>query len=340
MSKSRQDKLNAIWYSGKKIPLLYQLLSKLFSVVSNARRALYRIGVLKTRKIKCPVVVIGNITVGGVGKTPFVIWLVNQLQSKGYKVGVISRGYGGKREHEPLLVIPQTSAKASGDEALLIARHTNAPVYVGKNRVKAAQKLLLDYKVNIIISDDGMQHYALHKDLEIALIDIKYGLGNEKLLPAGPLRELKSRLDSVDMIIYKGKNVNNNYFEYQPLMVYSLGNIKNQRSIESFRSQHINAVAGIAHPDSFFNMLSSHGLAVVKNPLNDHEVLSKQHFDFNNDDPIFITEKDAVKCSGLKLDNVWVVVLKLDVEPSTKSKVLELVTNCMAPINIKTQKLK
>ncbi len=171
-------------------------------------------------------IIVGNISVGGVGKTPMVIWLVNKLQSQGVKVGVVSRGYGGKREHEPLLVIPQTSAKASGDEALLIAKHTNAPVFVGKNRVKAAKKLLLDYRVDIIIADDGLQHYALKRDLEFVLIDAKYGLGNEKLLPAGPLREDKSRLDSVDMVIYKGEKIDCDYFEHEPLMVYALGNIK------------------------------------------------------------------------------------------------------------------
>jgi len=325
MSNNKQQKLNKIWYKGGIIPVRYSLLSKLFSLIVRLRKKLYKIGILKSHKIKCPVVIVGNITVGGVGKTPFVIWLVNQLQAQGKKVGVVSRGYGGKREHEPLLVIPQTSPKASGDEALLIAKHTNAPVFVGKNRVKAAQKLLLDYRVDVIIADDGLQHYALKRDVEIVLIDAKYGLGNEKLLPAGPLREGGERLDSVDMVIYKGKRLDSHYFEYQPLMVYELGSIKNQKSIESFRNQHINALAGIAHPDSFFNMLSEQGLAVVKNPLDDHEKLTEKHFDFGNDDPVFITEKDAVKCLGLKLSNVWVVVLKLVVKPETKERVLKLI---------------
>ena len=325
MSNSKQQKLNKIWYKGATIPLRYIVLSKVFSLLSGLRKKLYKIGLLKSHKIKCPVVIVGNITVGGVGKTPFVIWLVNQLQASGKKVGVISRGYGGKREHEPLLVIPQTSPKASGDEPLLIAKHTNAPVFVGKNRVKAAQKLMLDYRVDVIIADDGLQHYALKRDVEIVLIDAKYGLGNEKLLPAGPLRESRNRLDSVDMMIYKGKRLDSHYFQYQPLMVYALGDIKNQRSLESFRSQHINALAGIAHPDSFFNMLSENGLAIVKNPLDDHEKLTEKHFEFDNDDPVFITEKDAVKCMDLKLSNVWVVVLKLVVKQETKDAVLKLI---------------
>ncbi|MCF6300259.1 MAG: tetraacyldisaccharide 4'-kinase [Proteobacteria bacterium] len=222
-------------------------------------------------------------------------------------------------------MIPQTSPKASGDEALLIAKHTNAPVFVGKNRVKAAKKLLLDYRVDVIVADDGLQHYALKRDVEIALIDAKYGLGNEKLLPAGPLRENRSRLDSVDMLIYKGKRLDRHYFEYEPLMVYALGDIKNQRSLETFRNQRINALAGIAHPDSFFNMLSENGLAIVKNPLDDHEKLTEKHFEFANDDPIFITEKDAMKCVDFKLSNVWVVVLKLNVKPETKEAVLAMI---------------
>ena len=319
-----QKKLNKIWYKGRNVPITYKALSGIFSSLSVLRKKMYGFGVLKTKKIKCPVVVVGNISVGGVGKTPMVIWIVNKLQAQGIKVGVVSRGYGGKREHEPLLVIPQTSSKASGDEALLIAKHTNAPVFVGKNRVKAAKKLLLDYRVDIIIADDGLQHYALDRDIEIVLIDAKFGLGNEKMLPAGPLREKKSRLNNVDMVIYKGKMQDADYFEYEPLMVYALGDTKNQKSIESFRNQHINALAGIAHPDSFFNMLSNNGLAVVKNPLNDHEVLTEEHFQFENDDPIFITEKDAVKCLGMKLDNVWVVVLKLVVKKQTEEELMKL----------------
>lgn len=325
MPTSKQQKINAIWYNGATIPLRYRLLTKLFSILSKGRKKLYEIGIVKSHKIKCPIVIVGNISVGGVGKTPFVIWLVNQLKAQGLKVGVVSRGYGGKREHEPLLVIPQTSPKASGDEALLIAKHTDAPVFVGKNRVKAAQKLILDYRVDIIISDDGLQHYALKRDLEFVLIDAKYGLGNEKLLPSGPLRESKERLNAVDMVIYKGEKLNQSYFTYSPLMVYELGKIKSQRSLESFRNQHINAIAGIAHPDSFFNMLSAQGLAVVKNPLDDHEILTVKHFEFDNDDPIFITEKDAIKCQEMKLKNVWVVVLKLTMETETKKEILELV---------------
>jgi tetraacyldisaccharide 4'-kinase len=325
MPKSKQEKLNRVWYEGAIIPLHYRLLSKVFAFLSGVRRKLYTMGILRQHKIKCPVIIVGNISVGGVGKTPFVMWLVSQLQAKGLKVGVVSRGYGGKREQEPLLVIPQTSAKASGDEALLIAKHTNAPVFVGKNRVKAARRLLLDYRVDVIVADDGLQHYALGRDLEIVLIDAKYGLGNEQLLPAGPLRERKERLDSVDAVVYKGKKENEYCFEYQPLMVYQLGKTRNQKAIESFRNQPINAIAGIAHPDSFFNMLSSLGLAVVKNPLDDHEMLSEKHFEFKNDNPIFITEKDAVKCEDMQLDNVWVVVLKLVVKPETKNEILNLI---------------
>lgn len=322
---SKHQKLNNIWYKGANVPLRYVLLTSVFSLLSSIRRKLYKVGVLKSHKIKCPVVIVGNITVGGVGKTPFVIWLVNQLQAKGYKVGVVSRGYGGKREHEPLLVIPQTSAKASGDEALLIAKHTEAPVYVGKNRVKAAKQLLVDYKVDVIISDDGLQHYALNRDLELVLIDAKYGLGNEKLLPSGPLREPRDRLKSVDRVIFKGKRLDSHYFHYKPLLVYALGDTRKQKKIESFRNQKINALAGIAHPDSFFNMLADQGLAVIKHPLDDHQNLNATHFKFNDDYPVFITEKDAVKCEGMNLKNVWVVVLKLEVKKETAVDILELI---------------
>ncbi|MCF6289269.1 MAG: tetraacyldisaccharide 4'-kinase [Proteobacteria bacterium] len=322
---SKQQKLYRIWYHGETIPIRYKILSKIFSLASGFRRLLFKTGIKKTNKIKCPVIIIGNITVGGVGKTPFVIWLVTQLQAQGYKVGVVSRGYGGKRKREPMLVIPQTSAQASGDEAILIAKHTNAPVMVAKNRVKAANKLILDFRVNIIIADDGLQHYALGRDIEIALIDAEYGLGNQQLLPAGPLRELPTRLASVDMVIYKGKKTAEHYFEYQPLLVYALGQTRKQPPIESFRNQKINAIAGIAHPNSFFNMLSAYGLAIVKYPLDDHEVLTAKHFEFDNDNPIFITEKDAIKCADMQLENVWVVVLKLVVPEPTQAQLMNLI---------------
>lgn len=322
---SKQEKLNQIWYKNKKVPLTYSILEKVFSFVSNGRRKLYQLGVLKKHKISCPIVVVGNISVGGVGKTPFVIWLVNQLLAQGLKVGVVSRGYGGKRENEPMLVIPQTSAKASGDEALLIAKHTNVRVMVGKNRAKAAKRLLAEYKVDIIISDDGLQHYAMQRDVELVLIDTRFGLGNERLLPAGPLRELKNRLDSVDMVIYKGIKEGQHYFDYEPLIVYKLGKVKQQRSIESFRSQPIHAVAGIAQPESFFKMLSKAGLAVIKHPLSDHHQLTEKDLIFNNDNLVLITEKDAVKCAEMKLDNVWVVVLKLVLAEKTKKKVIEII---------------
>jgi tetraacyldisaccharide 4'-kinase len=321
---SKEQKLNQIWYKDKPIPSIYKILEKLFSFVSASRRKLYDFGILKAKKINCPVIIVGNITVGGVGKTPFVIWLVNKLQAQGLNVGVVSRGYGGKRENEPMLVIPQTSAKASGDEALLIAKHTNVRVMVGKNRAKAAKRLLSEYKVDIIISDDGLQHYGMQRDVEFVLIDSNYGLGNERLLPAGPLRERKSRLDSVDMVLYKGKKEGQHYFEYQPLMVYKLGEVKTQKSIESFRNQPIHAVAGIAHPESFFKMLSKAGLAIIKHPLNDHSNISESDLFYNNE-VVLITEKDAVKCIDMKLENVWVVVLKLVVAENTKKKIIQII---------------
>lgn len=319
---SDQQKLNSIWYDSKPVPLKYKFLSKVFSVVSKTRKKLYDSGVIKTEKIKCPVIVVGNITVGGVGKTPFVIWLVNQLQQQGYNVGVISRGYGGKRVQEPLFVTPQTSAKASGDEPLLISKHTHAKVMVGKDKVKAAKALVADYRVNVIVSDDGLQHYKLARDFEICLIDAEKGFGNEKMLPAGPMREPKQRLESVNMKIFKGEKQDEIYFTYEPFLVYKLGKIRTQHPISKFRSRKIHAVAGIAHPNSFFEMLSNHGLAVIKHPLNDHQDITIEDLTFNDVNLVFITEKDAVKCKDIRMDNVWVVVIRLLISNEHKEQVL------------------
>ncbi|WP_218944285.1 tetraacyldisaccharide 4'-kinase [Marinicella rhabdoformis] len=293
------------------------MLSKAFQKIAALRRKVYRLGLLRSTQLKVPVIIVGNITAGGGGKTPMVIWLVNHLKTLGYKPGIISRGYGGKRKVEPMFVTPHADAHASGDEALLMAQKTQAPVMVGKDRAKAGKQLIAQYNVNVIVSDDGMQHYALKRDIEIVMLDAKWQTGNNMFLPAGPLREPLTRLDEADIVIYKGSFPDKHHYELGIKSIYPLGHPSKQIDITTFRSQKIHAVAGIANPNSFFNLLSKEGLAIIKKPLPDHHEIAFDDLCFDDDYPIMITEKDAVKCDQFDSKNIWVVQLKIIMKPDT-----------------------
>jgi len=317
----REQRFKAIWYGEESPAVWMRWAEKVFSVATGVRQRLYKSGLLSTYRPRVPVIVVGNITAGGTGKTPFVIWLVEYLKQRGFRPGVVSRGYGGVRKVEPMQVTPNSSAQASGDEALLIARRTGVPVIVGKKRARAAKKMVADHPVNIIVSDDGLQHYALQRDIEIALIDSHLKLGNGRLLPAGPLREPRERLDTVDMIICKGKCEGGHYFEAALQDAWKLTQPDTKRPLKNFIGQPVNALAGIAQPQHFFRLLAEQGIAAFKHPLADHHDLSPEDFDTGNDYPVLITEKDAVKCQGLEgtwKDRVWVVPMTLAVPEKTR----------------------
>ncbi|MCF6300302.1 MAG: tetraacyldisaccharide 4'-kinase, partial [Proteobacteria bacterium] len=253
------------------------------------------------------------------------IWLVNELKRMKLKPGVISRGYGGKRKVEPMFVTANANPQASGDEPLLIARKAKVPVAVGKNRYKAAKMLHKDYHVNCLVSDDGMQHYALHRDMEIVMLDAQWQLGNEMMMPAGPLREPKQRLETVDLIIYKGHTDQGHHYTSNIGSIYKLNKPSIKKKVEDFRSQKLYAMAGIANPNSFFSMLSAHGLAVIKKYLSDHHEFTDSDFEYEHDYPILITEKDAVKCEHIDRDNVWVVSLEIEMSTATKRHYRKLI---------------
>jgi tetraacyldisaccharide 4'-kinase len=321
----REQRLKSIWYGQQQPSLALRLAATVFDRLRALRHWLYQSGLLKTYRPRVPVIVVGNITVGGTGKTPFVIWLVESLKAQGYRPGVISRGYGGERKVEPMTVTPNTSAHASGDEALLIAKRTGVPVVVDKKRARAARKLVADNPVNIIVSDDGLQHYALARDVEIALVDSQLQLGNGYLLPAGPLREPKERLNTVDMIICKGECDGGNFFEARLQgEAWNLAHPGQRKQLVEFIGQPVNAMAGIAQPEYFFRLLAEKGVAAYKLPLADHENLSAEHFVLDNEYPVLITEKDAVKCQTLEgpwKENVWVVPMSLHVPEKTAQAV-------------------
>jgi tetraacyldisaccharide 4'-kinase len=280
-------------------------LSGLFFLISSARKKFYDLGILNSHKSNAKVIVVGNITVGGTGKTPVVITLTKYLLSRGYSVGVISRGYGGSNHKDSYFVNENSDPAVCGDEPLLIAKEAKVPVVVNKDRVQALKDLESRYKMDFIISDDGLQHYALKRDLEITMIDESREVGNDWLLPAGPYRESKKRLEAVDFIIYTGLSSNSQYSSY--LKPTNLVNLKTNeiKPTSYFIGRNCHAVAGIGNPERFFNTLSNCEILVTKHPFPDHYQFKEQDLVFEEEYPILMTKKDCVKCQSFATDNMW-----------------------------------
>lgn len=300
--------------------LLLAPVSLLFGFLSAIRRCLYRFNILKSYKLPVPVIVVGNINVGGTGKTPLVIWLVQQLISAGYKPGVISRGYGGAAQHAQL-VTASSDAYQVGDEPVLIAMRTECPVAVSKNRVSAGQYLLSSFPdCNILISDDGLQHYRMCRDAEIIVYDAEKAFGNRMLLPAGPLRETVARLKTASAVVSNGEMhasiAAKNTFSMQLLAedFYHLSQPSARATASTFAGKKILAIAGIGNPDRFFNHLEQMGLQFEKRAYADHYAYSETDFSDVNADVVLMTEKDAVKCKPFARDNFWVMPVKAQVE--------------------------
>jgi tetraacyldisaccharide 4'-kinase len=314
--------LQRLWYEGRPRWLLYLLvpLSLLFAIVVGVRRALYRYGLLRAKRLSRPLLVIGNITVGGTGKTPFVIWLTEYLQGRGLRVGVVLRGYGGSSSHWPREVRADTRVIEVGDEAVLHASRTRAIVVAGPDRVAAAAHAI-ELGADLVLSDDGLQHYRLARDCEIAVIDEQRGVGNGWLLPAGPLREPASRLDSVDLIVRTQRSATAaSGSDHRHIAVRTqLGDAVSllsgeRRALESFQNGRVHAVAGIGNPQAFFSALRAAGIEADTRAFADHAVLDAGDLAFDDDLPVLMTEKDAVKCLGFANAQHWYV--RMDIEMS------------------------
>ena len=295
-------------------------LSVLFAAVSGLRRLAYRRGWLSTVAVGVPVIVVGNITAGGSGKTPLVIWLVQWLRGQGYQPGVVSRGYGGTAQG-CVSVQPASSPAEVGDEPLLIRIKTNVPVVVGRDRVAAAQHLLARHpEVDLIVSDDGLQHYRLQRDIELAVIDASTGLGNGWPLPAGPLREPCSRLERVDAVIQVVRGAAQPRtdlpaktwrVDYSMGQAFRLGNPSEKQALQALPPANWLAVTGIGNPQGFYDMLRKQGLEFTPRSFADHHAF--QPHELPADGHVLMTEKDAVKCSEFAGSNWWAV--ELDVAP-------------------------
>lgn len=300
--------LEQLWFGhqGSLWTALLRPFSALFGLIARHRRRQYLRGKSPCYRAPVPVVVVGNIMVGGNGKTPFVIWLVEQLKAQGYRPGVVSRGYGGKSDQYPLLLTQTTSPRAAGDEPVLIARRTQVPVCVDPDRSEAVKRLLQE-GVDIVVTDDGMQHYRLDRDLEIVIIDGQRRFGNGHYLPLGPLRESVDRLDSVDMLINNGGTTQGQEWPMH-LVAGQATNLRTAQACPASMLPDVVAVAGIGHPPRFFATLQQMGVTpLYSQGINDHQTLSAEELDrlAKKGQHLLMTEKDAVKYQGIAQDNWW-----------------------------------
>jgi len=308
-------RLDYYWYNKSVVTLLLLPVSWLFCFVAITRRLFYRVGLMKVHRLSVPVIIVGNVSVGGTGKTPLVTWLVDVLRKNGYVPGIVSRGYGGQATHWPQQVRVDSDPRMVGDEAVLLSRRCACPMAVGPDRAEAAEALLVYTDCDIIVADDGLQHYALGRDMEIAVVDGVRRFGNQHCLPAGPLREPLSRLASVDAVVTNGvPGVREYRMDLIPGMLHNLKLSDRKMSLDGFAGQTVHAIAGIGNPDRFFHQLQTHGLTVMEHAFPDHHPFVREDILFDDDLPVLMTEKDAVKCQEFSDEQHWCVPVdaKLD----------------------------
>jgi tetraacyldisaccharide 4'-kinase len=309
-------------------------ISWFFASVVYLRCLLYKKEWLKSEKLPVPVVIVGNINVGGTGKTPLVIWLADQLQLAGYKPGIISRGYAGRVKHVEEVFF-DSNPQQVGDEPVLIAQRTACPLFVSANRTLAGQSLLKAHpECNVIISDDGLQHYRLQRDVEIAVFDSTKGFGNQLLLPAGPLREPISRLSSIDLLVSNGRSGDfKQTVELDDLDIvemnlrsksfFNLVDPSIQVDIASFSGKKVVAIAGIGNPDRFFKQLTMMGLHFIAKAFSDHYVYTLDDLSSLQADVILMTEKDAVKCKRFAVESFWVMPVNAEITGDLMGPILK-----------------
>ena len=311
------ERLQHAWYHGH--PALYLLwpLEILYRYVVKRKRARFISGRSETFRAPVPVVVVGNITVGGTGKTPLILWLIELCRAQGLQVGVVSRGYGARPPSFPWTVAASDSAEQAGDEPLLIVQRTGVPLVIAPERAQAVQQLLAEHSVDIILSDDGLQHYGLARDLELVLIDAARELGNQRCLPVGPLREPVERLQSVDAVLLNGAEHDSAQGFAMRLEPIELVHVRSGRreSLNYFPvGQKMHAVAGIGNPQRFFKTLEGLNWQPIAHAFADHAQFSAEDLEFSDDLPVLMTEKDAVKCRAFAADNCW--YLQVAAQPS------------------------
>lgn len=325
--------LQHAWYRGSGWLVLLRPLSSLFNFLAQRRRKQQQ---SQAVKLSCPVVIVGNISVGGSGKTPLLLALIELCQRHGLRVGVVSRGYGGKAHDYPLTVDSHTDPSLCGDEPAMIARRTGVPLIVDPDRVRAAQRLLQLHRVDLILSDDGLQHYRLDRQLEIAVVDADRGFGNGRTLPEGPLREPPSRLSEVDFVVLNGDG----NFSYPGALNYklkptALRHIRTGRLIEpspkALGVEEVSAIAGIGHPQRFFDTLSDLGFSVVSKALPDHAVIDAGVLEPFDGKTLLMTEKDAVKCEAIASDKCWSLCVNALLDTAAEQRLCTALLSLIEP---------
>jgi tetraacyldisaccharide 4'-kinase len=320
INQSSQRRQGWWLWSMNPFAILLMPISLVFYVSVSVRRLSYRIGILRSHKLPVTTIVVGNITLGGNGKTPIVIALYELLQARGFRVGIITRGYKSGNEHRIQILSDGIISAAVGDEANMISETCRCPIGVGANRVGAARQILQQFPdIDVILSDDGLQHYALKRDIEIAVCRYM-ALGNGMMLPAGPLREPRSRLSQVDITINRDSDQ----------VIESLGEVWNlaqpetRRNISDFQGKQVHALAGIGFPEIFFASLEQMGVDVIQHEYPDHHEFKAQELNLTPELPILVTHKDAVKLKAMARDNVWVVPLHIELGAELNEQIIDL----------------
>lgn len=318
-----QNILISQWHTQKFWGWLLWPFTQIFMLIIFLRQYLYKKNILASYKAPVPVVVIGNISVGGTGKTPLVIYIAKLLQEMGLRPGIVLRGYKGIAVGT-VFVQKNSDPKFVGDEAVLLAQRCNCPVAIDKLRVNAVKMLIAKHNVNIILCDDGLQHYALKRDIEIAVSDVEHGFGNRHCLPMGPLREPIKRLQSVDINIVSGQDM---HLEFNN--VYSLLHLQKNKVIDNFAGQKVHAIAGIGMPDKFFQSLRNKGINVIPHAYPDHHAFKMQDINFPDKLPVLMTEKDAVKCRYFANEQHWSVTVSVVLADGIRNQFCKLVQEAM-----------
>lgn len=327
-----KDALLNSWNKPNVLTGILKPLSHAYKGVFALRKKAFKKGIFSSYRAPIPVIVVGNLTVGGTGKTPLVIYLVEQLRAQGLTPGVISRGYSGTALHYPFAVAADADVNHSGDEPALIVRRTGVPMVVGPDRKASIESLLANHDIDIIISDDGLQHLALQRDIEICIVDDTSTSQNENLLPAGPYREPLSRLMNVDFIVRHGGEVGNaaNQFSMN-LQAGKPQPLKTQPAVleaqKPFPAHHkIHAIAGIGNPQRFFDTCDSLNYTYEAHSFADHHRFTADDINFNNE-TVLMTEKDAVKCLDFATEHHWYLPVNAQLSAGLISAIMAKLNN-------------
>ena len=332
-----KQRISEGWQKRGMLAVLLLPFAMVFALAVNLRRLAYRLGWLASVKLPISVVVIGNITAGGSGKTPLVLYLAQELTRRGWRPGIVSRGYGGSAQ-DIQAVSPASAAGVVGDEPLLLAHRASCPVFIGRDRVAAARALLSEHAdCNVLIADDGLQHLRLARDVEIVVVDER-GLGNGWPLPAGPLRECPARIAEAHALVLNGDASLPPVFN--PPRVFgmrlagerfsNLHDPQRTRSAADFRGLRLHALAGIGNPARFFRQLEQMGLQVVTHAFPDHHVYQASELMFAGADALLMTEKDAVKCQAFAPPETWVLPVEAQLDSDLAQWLVEKINGCQA----------